>query len=285
MRVGFSILVGLIVLASISSTKLAFAESQLVFGVVPQQSASRLARIWLPVTKHLSSKTGFSIRFATAKDIPTFEACLAGAAYDIAYMNPYHYVVFHEQSGYRAIAHQQDKKLKGILVTRKDANIETLTDLQGKAVAFPSPAAFGASILPRAELRMRGIEIIPEYVESHDSVYRAVASGFMVAGGGVGRTWRTIAEDIRKDLRIFYETGAFTPHAFAVLDSLRESDVKLLQEVLVDISVEDPKILESIGMSGIVKAQDSDWDDVRALSISKEEAQVNDGSDSKCHSN
>ena len=75
------------------------ASSILRFGVVPQQSATKLAKQWVPLLNYLSEKTGHTIHFATAKDIPTFEQRCANGEYDLAYMNPYHYVVFHESPG------------------------------------------------------------------------------------------------------------------------------------------------------------------------------------------
>ena len=47
------------------------------FGVVPQQSATKLARTWVPFLRLLQEKTGIELRFATAPDIPTFEKRLA----------------------------------------------------------------------------------------------------------------------------------------------------------------------------------------------------------------
>ena len=98
----------------------------LTFGVVPQQSASKLASLWSPIADDLGRRTGHDIRFATAPDIPAFERRLAAGEYDLAYMNPYHFVVFNEQPGYRAVAHASDKRIHGILVTRKDSGIENL---------------------------------------------------------------------------------------------------------------------------------------------------------------
>jgi len=66
----------------------------LTFGIVPQQSASRLAKMWGPLMAELGAQTGVTFSFQTTKDIPTFEACLAAGAYDIAYMNPMHYAIF-----------------------------------------------------------------------------------------------------------------------------------------------------------------------------------------------
>ena len=175
---------------------------KVVFGIVPQQSASRLAEVWVPFLDYLSRTSGARVVFATAKDIPTFEACLVSGAYDVAYMNPYHYTVFHEAPGYTAFARQKKKRLRGLVVARKDSGVEDLRDLRGQAVAFPSPAAFGASVIPRAEMRSAGIAIRPLYVKSHDSVYRAVAAGLMTAGGGVLRTFGNIDPEIREQLRI-----------------------------------------------------------------------------------
>jgi len=49
----------------------------LVFGIVPQQSAKKLAATWSSMLAELSKRTGFQVIFSTAKDIPTFERRLA----------------------------------------------------------------------------------------------------------------------------------------------------------------------------------------------------------------
>ena len=85
------------------------ANSDILFGIVPQQSATKLARAWVPFIKRLSEETGVSVRFATSKDIPNFKQCLAWGAYELAYMNPYHFTVFNKLSGYRATVGQSDR--------------------------------------------------------------------------------------------------------------------------------------------------------------------------------
>ena len=77
------------------------------FGVVPQHTATVLARRWTPFLNYLSEKTGYRINFKTAKDIPTFEERLAAGEYDFAYMNPYHYIVAHRNVGYQVYAKEK----------------------------------------------------------------------------------------------------------------------------------------------------------------------------------
>jgi phosphonate transport system substrate-binding protein len=175
------------------------------FGVVPQHASLRLVRDWVPFLADLSSRSGISLEFRTTKDIPTFERCLAVGAFDFAYMNPYHYTVYHDVAKYIAFARQRDHKLRGLIVVRQDSWIKEIKDLDGLEVAFPSPAAFGASAIQRAELRLLGIQVSPSYVASHDSVYRTVDAGLFEAGGGVIRTLSVAPSDVRSRLRVLYE--------------------------------------------------------------------------------
>lgn len=239
----------------------------LTFGIVPQQSASRLARMWGPLLNELSAELGVTVQFATTKDIPTFEACLAEGAYDVAYMNPVHYTIFADASDYQAVARQADKKLRGLIVVRKDSDVESLDDLDGAEIAFPSPGAFGASVVPRAELRSRGVEFTPNYVKSHDSVYRAVVAGLMPAGGGVLRTFNAIDPSLRDQLRIIYQTNAYTPHAIAAQGRVPADLRAALQQAFIDINEERPDLAASVGMVGFTEAADQDWNDVRDLQL------------------
>jgi len=176
------------------------------FSIVPQQSASKTARTWGPVLKYLTEETGYAFKLKTAKNIPTFEERLLNADADFSYMNPYHYTIFHEKAEYQALAKAKDKRIKGIIVVHKDSNITSIEDLKNKDLAFPSPAAFAASILPRGYLKQQNISMTPYYVSSHDSVYKNVAKNRYVAGGGVMRTFKNTRKKIRDQLKILWTT-------------------------------------------------------------------------------
>ncbi|WP_282096600.1 phosphate/phosphite/phosphonate ABC transporter substrate-binding protein [Epibacterium ulvae] len=257
---------------------------EFTFGIVPQQSASRLAKMWGPMLEELSSRTGVSFRFRTTKDIPTFEACLAEGVFDFAYMNPMHYAIFSQEAAYFAIAHQEGKRLKGVMVARADSDFSDLHSLVGQNIAFPSPGAFGASILNRASLQQSGVDFEPSYVKSHDSVYRAVAAGLMAAGGGVTRTWNAMDAEVRAQLRVIYETDGFTPHAIAAHQSVTQDLARVVQQEMLSLSASHPELVKGIGMSGLVQAEDSDWDDVRALGMARDETGISKEGDAECPS-
>lgn len=262
-------LVLLLMLAFHGSARADTTARVLTVGIVPQQSATKLARTWGPVLRYLGEKTGYYLAFKTAPDIPVFEQRIASRRYDISYMNPYHYVEYSQNPGYTAFAKQSGKKIIGIMVTRRDAPYKDLRSLAGQPLAFPAPAAFAASILPRAALTREGVGFSAHYVKSHDSVYRAVAKGLYAAGGGIERTLNTIDPAIRKQLRILWRSKAYTPHAFAARPGLDPAIVHKLQQAMVAMK-DDPRgraLLKAINFTGISPAKDSDWNDVRALDI------------------
>ncbi|MCW8825769.1 MAG: phosphate/phosphite/phosphonate ABC transporter substrate-binding protein, partial [Gammaproteobacteria bacterium] len=174
------------------------------FSVVPQQLESRTAILWKPMLKHLSSETGYRFVLKTEVDIPTFETKLSQGDADFSYMNPYHYTVYSQKPGYRALAKAKNKQIRGVIVVKKYSLIQSIDELRGETVAYPSPAAFAASILPREFLMRNRIDTNPVYVDSHDAVYRKVAEGKYVAGGGVVRTLKTTTPIVRDELRVLW---------------------------------------------------------------------------------
>ncbi|MBF0219805.1 MAG: phosphate/phosphite/phosphonate ABC transporter substrate-binding protein [Gammaproteobacteria bacterium] len=241
----------------------------LQFGVVPQQSARKLAEDWGPMLAYIEQTSGIHLRFATAPSIPEFEKRVAAGDYAFAYMNPYHYTVFSKSPGFRAIANARDSKINGIMVTRKDAPYQQLEALQGLTLAFPAPAAFAATILQRATLRNLGVATTPKFVSSHDSVYRAVAAGLYPAGGGIMRTFNALTPEIRDQLRILSTTPGYTPHAIAVHPTVDSAMAAKVQRAFIALeeSEEGRQLLQPMKIKGWQAATDADWDDVRALNI------------------
>lgn len=93
----------LFMMTACAATVLAAGQSY-TFGVVPQQSAAKTARQWVPLLQRLSASSGVKLVLKSARDIPTFQQELANGGYDIAYVNPHQYVVSQRRPGYRAIA-------------------------------------------------------------------------------------------------------------------------------------------------------------------------------------
>lgn len=255
---------------------LAAPPQEISVGIVPQQAATALAKAWIPVLAEISQRSGVRLIFKTAPDIPTFEERMKQGEYDLAYMNPYHYTVFSKQPGYRAFAREKNRKLVGIIVVRKDDPSGNLGELAGKSVAFPAPAAFAASILPRAEFNRLNIPIKAQFVNSHDSVYRGVAQGNFAAGAGIKRTLEAIDPSISSQLRILATTPSYVPHAFAAHPRVAAATLDKVKAAMLTLDLDEAgrNVLEPLNFKGLEAGSDKDWDEIRKLRIDLQVGQV-----------
>ncbi|MFA6143261.1 MAG: phosphate/phosphite/phosphonate ABC transporter substrate-binding protein [Sulfuricurvum sp.] len=237
----------------------------LTLGVVPQQSPMELIHDWQPVVDYLEQATGDTITLKIERSIPEFEKVLYSGGYNIAYMNPYHYVVAHKKQGYIATI-RDEKNLVGILVARKESGIHDLSMLKGKQFLFPAPDAFAATLLNKYEL-LKKYHINVErdekfrYVNSHDSVYKGVARGIGDVGGGIQRTLDALNDPQAKEsLTILYKTKAYPSHPFAVKPSVSDKTKAKLNKALLEMPVE---LLNILSMKHLIKTNDSEYDSVR----------------------
>ena len=240
----------------------------LTFGVVPQQSPMKLMQDWKPIVDYLEKATGDKITLKVERSIPEFEKILYSGGYDIAYMNPYHYVVAHKKQGYSATV-RDEKNLVGILVVRKESGLSDISMLKGKEFLFPSPDAFAATLLNKYELfKKYGINVEHgekfRYVNSHDSVYKGVSRGVGDVGGGVQRTFDDLNDiKAKESLIIIYKTKAYPSHPFAMKSSMSDKTKTKLAKAFLEMPVE---FLNSLSMKHLIEAKDSDYDSVRDIS-------------------
>lgn len=246
------------------------AETKVIsFGVGPQQSASELAKRWTPLLQYLSEKSGYTIQFQTSKDIPTYQQTMKSGQFDIAYINPYHYTLFHKAAGYEVFAQEKDATLTGVVVVRKDSPYKNMADLNGKEFACPAPTAVTAAVLPMQKFKQLKVNVTPSYVTSHDSVYRAVAKGLYAAGGGELRTFNNMDPEIRDQLRILWSTPPLPPFVFAAHPRVAQDAVKKIKGVMLQMD-KDPAaapLLKALNFKGIAAAQDADYNVVRKMNI------------------
>lgn len=257
-------------IAVAASPLMARADSRVLsFGVVPQQSAVELAKGWIPLLQLVAQRAQVGLRFVTATDIPTFERRLLAGEYDMAYMNPYHYTVFSQKPGYQAFAKEKGRRLRGLVVVRKESPLRAMADLSGHEIVFPAPAAFAATVLVRAELARQNVPVTARFVNSHESVYLNVARGLFPAGGGIERTFQAMDASVRDQLRVVWRTRDYTPHALAAHPRVPAAAVTAVRNAMLglDGDADGRNALQGITFNGVDGATDAEWADVRSLGI------------------
>ena len=224
--------------------------------VVPQLPPALLFARWSPLLEQVGRKTGQCFELAIASSIPEFERALLKGTPDFAFINPYHAVMVRRRQGYIPLLMDSQERLSGILAVTSDSPIQTVAALDGKTVVFPAPNAFAASLLIRAHLAGQGIKIEPRYVQTHASVYRAVALGEVIAGGGVNNTLQREETALRARLRILYETPSYAPHPLVAHPRLSAAQRESVTSALMGMASTDTgrQLLDQVQMPVPVRA-------------------------------
>ncbi len=220
----------------------------------PQHSTRITVESWAPFLKRISADAGVNLKLIVYDSREKFEGDFLSGQPDFSFGNPLYAVMGYQRHGYVPLIRDGAHKLKGIIVVRKDSNIEIVADLAGKTIAFPDPNALAASLLPRTILSEEmHIEYNSIFVGAHENVYRTVFYGKADAGGGVVDTLESEPAQLRDQLKIIFETSEISPHPLlahprvpvAVQKAVAEAILKLVNDeegkkLLAGISVTAP---------------------------------------------
>ena len=220
------------------------------FDVVPQLTAAKIYTTWSPLLQRVGQDAHLCFELRVSATIPEFEQKLLKGEPEFVFLNPYHAVLAQQKKKYQPLLADSEDLLTGILVVRADSPIKNLEELKGKSITFPAPNAFAASLLIRAELAKKKIDITPVFVKTHSNVYRSVIGKDVIAGGGVNNTLDNEAPEVRQQLRVLYETSAYTPHPVAthpsVSAAVRERFLKTMLQLTQD--EDGRKLLDGINL-------------------------------------
>ncbi|PUE58843.1 hypothetical protein B9Z36_01530 [Limnohabitans sp. Rim8] len=220
------------------------------FDVVPQVTAAKIYTTWSPLLQRVGQEAGLCFELRVSPTIPEFEQKLLKGEPEFVFLNPYHAVLAHQKKKYQPLLADSEDLLTGILVVRADSPIKSLNELKGKNVSFPAPNAFAASLLIRAELAKKKIDINPVFVKTHSNVYRSVIGKDALAGGGVNNTLDNEAPEVRQQLRVLFETPAYTPHPVATHPSVPAAVRERFLKAMLKLTQDDDgrKLLDGINL-------------------------------------
>jgi len=244
----------------------------LSFCIPPQQSPTELTKRWTPVLQYLTEQSGLTLQLKTAKDIPTYQQQVMAGHCEIAYMSPSSYVAANKASGYHAFAKEKDGKSSAMIVVRKEGPIKHLSQLSGQTMAFPSSTAFMATILPLKQLEAEKVAVKAQYVVSIDSVYRSVAKGLFVAGGGEARTFGALDSGIRDQLTLLWQSDELPPFPFFAHPRVPLETLGKLQKAMIEMGQDahGQALLKVVNIKALGKADDAEYNSVRKMNKSIE---------------
>lgn len=249
-------------------------QDSFVVGIHPYLNSKKMFTSYRLILDYLEIKLGVRLVLETSKDYLDYERKLYAGHFDLSLPNPYQ-TLQSFQHGYYAIARMKpDEVFRGIIIVRKDTNIQTIADLKGHKVSFPAPTALAATMMPLEFLANLGLDINRDiekkFVGSQYSSIMNVYSKDTIAGATWPPPWESWKKENPKkaqELRVQWETKHLINNGFVVKNGLDGTFVRKLQEYLIGMDEDKfgKELLIQAGFEGFALANNKDFDTVQVF--------------------
>ena len=243
------------------------------FNVLNQRSIALTAQYWNPILTYVTAKSGVPLELKLAKTAKEGNAAAEKGAYDFLYTNHF-FTPERDKLGYRVIARPAGPGIKSQIVVPADSPAKTLSDLEGKDVAFVSPDGFTGYWLSYDALLAAKVKVNVVFTGNQEAssaqlkVNKVAAAGVNSTimaryGRREGFEYRAVwTSELFQDLCIMANPKVSVEKSTAVANAL----IGMLKDPAGRKILEDgAELLKSAGELGFVAAENRDYDNYRAF--------------------
>ena len=185
------------------------------FGVLPQRSPLLTAQYWNPILDYVSRQTGINLALKVMRTGSESTEATEKGEYDFVYSN-HIFLPKMAKANYQVILRPQDEAIAGQIVTLVDSTINTLKDLDGKEMGFPSQTAFVGYDVPMDHLLRQGVRVTPVFGGNQEGIMAQLKAGKVIAAGVNNQVMRSFANRENLRYRVLWESSSFLNIPIAV---------------------------------------------------------------------
>lgn len=247
------------------------AQQSYSFYVLNQRTIALTAQYWNPILSFVSKKSGVPLDLKLAKTAQEGNANAEAGKYAFLYTNHF-FTPERDRLGYKVIARPAGPGIRSQIVVPVDSAIQSLTDLNGKEVAFVSPDGFTGYWLPMDALLRSNVNIKVVFTGNQEAS-SAQLRLYKVAAAGVNSS--VMARYGRREsfqYRALWTSEVYQDLCIMANPHLPANIVAAVRSALVDM-VKDPQgheilqagadLLKSNSELGFVAATDREYDNYR----------------------
>ncbi len=250
-------------------------QADLIMGVFPRRPVAVTVSMFNPLAEVLSEELGEPVKVVVKKDFKAFWEGVVHKEFDLVHFNQYHYLLGKKVSGYKVIAVNEEfgsSRIAGALTVRKDAGIQSISDLKGRKIVFGGgPKAMGSYIAPTAILKEAGLDgsdYVTEFAKNPPSAVMAVYNNACDAAGSgdVILQIKIVQEKVNTDdLTILAKSKEYVQLPWAVRGDMEPDRAQEIQRILTSLKGRRDDVLKKAKVTNFVIASDDDFKEVKEI--------------------
>lgn len=273
-----------------SKTPLLIKKKIYIFGIYAGENPNRTFEMYQPMVDYINAHLKNSeLRIEASRNYHVFNKKLFSGHFDFSLANPYG-VVTSIEKGYQIFGKMGDDDVfKGLVIVRKDSQINTIEDLRGKVISYPDSTALAAAIMPQWYFHKHKLDIEKDiknsYVGSQESAIMNVYLKKSDAACTWPPPWTNFIKkrpEMAEKLMVKWETPSLVNNGLVVRKDIPSHVIKEVGDILFSMHTneEGRSILRAQGISRYEKAEGKTYEPVREF-LKKFEDEVHPIKDAK----
>jgi phosphonate transport system substrate-binding protein len=248
----------------------------LVLAVHPYLSTAEIQKRFTPLAAYLGKVMGRQVVVRVGRNYEDHIDAIGTNTVDIAFLGPVPYVIMVSKYGQKPflarIALNGKPVLEGVIITRQDSPLHTLSDLRGKRFAFGDPDSTMATVLPLYFLKKAGVPKTDLASYEHLASHKNVALGVLTGDFDAGAVKTEVFEELQsRGLRILANLPTVPEHIFITRSDMPPAQVQVLRKALLELKnqPDGPAIMQAIhkDMTEMSAATDAEYNDLRKVLV------------------
>ena len=260
-------------LASPSAALAVEAEAPYLFNVLNHRSVSLTAQYWNPILVYVSKKSGVPLELRLNKTSKENTAIAETGAYHFLYTNHF-FTPERDKLGYRVIARPAGPDIRSQIVVAKDSPVQSMKDLEGKEIAFPTPDGFTGYWVPMDQLLRNGLKVKPVFTGSQEASFGQLRVSKVAAAGVNSVALENYARREKFEYRVLWTSESYKELCIMATPKVSKEKVAAVQAAFVGMA-SDPEgrkilqagadLLKFSGDLGFVMSDNRDYDNYRTF--------------------
>ena len=241
--------------------------------LLPDENASELIKRNQPLKDYLEKELGKKVDLVVTTDYSSMIEAMRFGRIDIAYFGPLSYVLAKGKADiepFAAMVSDGKPTYRSVVIANANANVNSLSDIKGKKVAFGDRASTSSHLIPKTLMAEAGVvndrDYQQHFVGSHDAVAVNVANGNAEVGGLSEVIWKTLLERKLVDagkVKVIAYSKEYPQYPWTMRSDLKPELKDKIRTTFVNLK--DPAVLKTFKADGFAPITDNDYDVIRDM--------------------